>query len=71
MQGESKQAAISSDSDYDVDGVDDGVGSVSSKDDRRNQLMDVEPSDNLRNNTPPVQTNKTSILQHRTFRIPL
>lgn len=54
-RGENKQAAISSDSDYDVDGVDDGVGSVSSKDDRRNQLMDVEPSDNLRNNTPPVQ----------------
>ncbi|XP_059430295.1 ETHYLENE INSENSITIVE 3-like 3 protein [Corylus avellana] len=51
-RGENKQAAISSDSDYDVDGVDDGVGSVSSKDDRRNQLMDVEPSDNLRNNTP-------------------
>ncbi|KAE8056314.1 hypothetical protein FH972_013097 [Carpinus fangiana] len=51
-RGENKQATISSDSDYDVDGVDDGVGSVSSKDDRRNQLMDVEPLDNLRNNTP-------------------
>ncbi|XP_062171713.1 ETHYLENE INSENSITIVE 3-like 3 protein [Alnus glutinosa] len=50
--GENKQAAISSDSDYDVDGVDDGLGSVSSKDDRRNQLMDVEPLENLRTNTP-------------------
>jgi ethylene-insensitive protein 3 len=42
-RGENKQAAISSESDYDVDGVDDGVGSVSSKDDRRNQLMYVQP----------------------------
>ena len=49
---ENKRAAVSSDSDYDVDGVDDGVGSVSSRDDRRNQPMDVEPSDNLQNNTP-------------------
>jgi ethylene-insensitive protein 3 len=48
--GENKQAAIFSDSDYDVD----GVSSVSSKDDRRNQLMNVEPSDNLDNKTPPV-----------------
>ncbi|KAJ6702851.1 ETHYLENE INSENSITIVE 3-LIKE 3 PROTEIN [Salix viminalis] len=38
-----KKPAISSDSDYDVNGVDDGVGSVSSKDNRRNQPMDVEP----------------------------
>ncbi|KAF5447847.1 hypothetical protein F2P56_033366 [Juglans regia] len=54
-RGENKQAAISSESDYDVDGVDDGVGSVSSKDDRRNQPADVETSENLRNSTPPVQ----------------
>ncbi|KAB1211924.1 ETHYLENE INSENSITIVE 3-like 3 protein [Morella rubra] len=53
-RGENKQAAISSDSDYDVDGVHDGVGSVSSKDDRRNQPIDVEPSDHLRHSTPPV-----------------
>lgn len=51
-RGENKHTAVSSDSDYDVGGVDDGVGSVSSKDDTRNQPMDVEASDNLRNNTP-------------------
>ncbi|XP_009364731.2 LOW QUALITY PROTEIN: ETHYLENE INSENSITIVE 3-like 3 protein [Pyrus x bretschneideri] len=46
-----KQGAASSNSDYDVDGTDDGVGSVSSsKDDRRNQVMDVDPSSNLHNN---------------------
>lgn len=38
--GQIKNHAISCDSDYDVDN---GVGSVSSKDNRRNQLMDVEP----------------------------
>ncbi|XVF47451.1 hypothetical protein PTKIN_Ptkin03bG0109700 [Pterospermum kingtungense] len=42
-RGDKKQPAISSDSDYDVDGVDVGVGSVSSKDDKRNQPTDVEP----------------------------
>lgn len=51
-----KKAAVSSDSDYDVDLADDGVGSVSSKVDRRNQSVDAEPSSNLRSNAPqPVQ----------------
>lgn len=51
---ENKQAAASSASNYDVDGItDDGVGSVSSKEDRSNQFMDTEPSDNSRRN--PVQ----------------
>ncbi|XP_027341380.1 ETHYLENE INSENSITIVE 3-like 3 protein [Abrus precatorius] len=45
---ENKQAAASSASNYDVDGTDDGIGSVSSKDNRRNQCVDTEPSDNLR-----------------------
>lgn len=50
-----KQAATNSDSDYDVDGADDGLGSVSSKDER-SQPMDVDPSGNLQNNTSqPVQ----------------
>ncbi|KAJ7947520.1 ETHYLENE INSENSITIVE 3-like 3 protein [Quillaja saponaria] len=44
VRAENKQAAVSSESDYDVDGVDDGVGSVSSREDRRNQPMDVETS---------------------------
>ncbi|KAM1055269.1 hypothetical protein ACFX2I_028798 [Malus domestica] len=47
-----KQAAASSNSDYDVDGTDDGLGSVSSsKDDMRNQVTDVEPLSKLRNNS--------------------
>ncbi|MCL7051189.1 hypothetical protein MKW94_010633 [Papaver nudicaule] len=37
-----REAAAGSDSDYDVDGVDDGMGSVSSRDDRRQQPVDVE-----------------------------
>ncbi|KAL4297852.1 hypothetical protein GQ457_12G025840 [Hibiscus cannabinus] len=41
--GDKKQLAICCDGDYNVDGVDDGVGSVSSKDERRNQLMVAEP----------------------------
>jgi ethylene-insensitive protein 3 len=50
---ENKQPATSSASNYDVenydvDVTDDGVGSVSSKEDRSNQFMDAEPSDNLR-----------------------
>nr|ABK35085.1 EIL1 [Prunus persica] len=61
-----KQAAVSSNSDYDVDGTDDGVGSVSSKDDRRNQPMDLEPSSNICNNTPNhVQDKEQSEKQPR------
>ncbi|PRQ35269.1 putative transcription factor EIL family [Rosa chinensis] len=50
-----KHATASSNSDYDVDGTDKELidaGSVSSKDDRRTELMDVEPSSNLRSSTP-------------------
>ncbi|XP_059665194.1 ETHYLENE INSENSITIVE 3-like 3 protein isoform X2 [Cornus florida] len=43
---EKRKPTVSSDSEYDVDGVDEGVGSVSSKEDRRNQVVDVELSDN-------------------------
>lgn len=43
-RGKKKKPAVSSDSDYDVDGIDDGGGCVSSKDDRTNQPLDVEPS---------------------------
>lgn len=42
-RGQKKKPLVSSDSDYDVDGVDDGVGCVSSKDNRRNQPLDVVP----------------------------
>ncbi|KAI3852128.1 hypothetical protein MKW98_020127 [Papaver atlanticum] len=37
-----REAPAGSDSDYDVDGVDDGMGSVSSRDERRQQPADVE-----------------------------
>ncbi|XP_044483233.1 ETHYLENE INSENSITIVE 3-like 3 protein [Mangifera indica] len=47
--GTKKRHAISSDSNYDVDGIDDGVGSVSSKDNRENQPMDVEPANGAGN----------------------
>ncbi|KAF3452579.1 hypothetical protein FNV43_RR03012 [Rhamnella rubrinervis] len=53
-----KRAAASSDSDYDVDGVDDGVVSVSSREDRRSQSMDLEPLGNLHNNTPKLVQDK-------------
>ena len=43
-----KQASANSESDYDVDGADDGLGSVSSKDKRRSQPVDVEPSQPVR-----------------------
>uniref|UniRef100_M1BXC8 EIL1 n=1 Tax=Solanum tuberosum TaxID=4113 RepID=M1BXC8_SOLTU len=37
-RGEKKKSLISSDSDYDVDGTDDGIGSVSSRNERRNHF---------------------------------
>lgn len=49
-----KHGTASSNSDYDVYGTDKELidaGSVSSKDGRRTELMDVEPSSNLRSNT--------------------
>ncbi|KAI3461072.1 hypothetical protein Pfo_017735 [Paulownia fortunei] len=47
-RGNKRKPSVESDSDYDVDGVDNGLGSVSSKDDRRNQSADVAPFE------PPV-----------------
>ncbi|XP_058071216.1 ETHYLENE INSENSITIVE 3-like 3 protein [Magnolia sinica] len=41
---ERQEATTSSSGDYDVDGLEDCQGSVSSKDDRRNLQMDLEPS---------------------------
>ncbi|KAI4322062.1 hypothetical protein L6164_021785 [Bauhinia variegata] len=58
-----RRAAASSDSNYDVDGADDGVGSVSSKEVRRNQLMDVEPSDNLCRNTLDSTQDKERVVK--------
>ncbi|KAL2540877.1 ETHYLENE INSENSITIVE 3-like 3 protein [Abeliophyllum distichum] len=40
--GGKKKPSVSCDSDYDVNGVDDGLGSVSSKDERRNQSTEVQ-----------------------------
>ncbi|XP_011037881.1 PREDICTED: ETHYLENE INSENSITIVE 3-like 3 protein [Populus euphratica] len=63
--GQKKKRAISSDSDYDVDGADDGVGSVSSKDSRRNQSMDVEPLNSRDDATNPVQDKELGKKQPR------
>ncbi|CAK9185734.1 unnamed protein product [Ilex paraguariensis] len=55
-----KKSSISSDSDsdYDVDGVNNDLGSVSSKDNMRNQSMDVEPSAHPYNTSPQPGKNK-------------
>ncbi|XP_038879082.1 ETHYLENE INSENSITIVE 3-like 3 protein [Benincasa hispida] len=60
-----KQAAVSSESDYDVDLADDGVGSVSSKEDRRPRSVDVEPSSNIQNNAPQPAEGKEQGEKHR------
>ncbi|GAB4856077.1 hypothetical protein Ancab_024717 [Ancistrocladus abbreviatus] len=60
LHGEKKKPGTCSDSDYDVDGVDDGVGSISSKDERRNQQIDVEPIGEFRNNNQQLAQNKDS-----------
>ncbi|CAL0334128.1 unnamed protein product [Lupinus luteus] len=44
---ENKQVAAHNDSNYDVNGVDDGVGSDSSIGNMKNKLIDTEPSHNL------------------------
>ncbi|XP_073022675.1 ETHYLENE INSENSITIVE 3-like 3 protein [Primulina eburnea] len=43
-QGNKKKRLVDSDSDYDVDRVDDGLGSVSSKDVRNHESADIESS---------------------------
>lgn len=56
--GKKQAATVNSDSDYDVDGVDDGVGSVSSKDERRSKGMELVPYGELCNeirNPVPIQ----------------
>ncbi|XP_016478413.1 ETHYLENE INSENSITIVE 3-like 3 protein isoform X2 [Nicotiana tabacum] len=42
-RGEKKKLSVDSDSDYDVDGVNDGNGSVSSRDERGNEPSDARP----------------------------
>lgn len=60
-----KQATVSSDSDYDVDFADDGIRSVSSREDRRNRSEDAEPSSDLRNNGPQPAQVKEQGEKHR------
>ncbi|KAL9270509.1 ETHYLENE INSENSITIVE 3-like 3 protein-like protein [Drosera capensis] len=48
-RGQKRKPAASSDSDYDVDGVDDVVGSLSSKNERRDQPVDTDPLTELSN----------------------
>ncbi|KAE8721615.1 ETHYLENE INSENSITIVE 3-like 3 protein [Hibiscus syriacus] len=62
-RGDKKQPAISSDSDYDVD---DGIGSVSSKDEQRNQPIVVGPVACISNDdSHPVQNNERKGKQPR------
>ncbi|XP_019053325.1 PREDICTED: ETHYLENE INSENSITIVE 3-like 3 protein isoform X2 [Nelumbo nucifera] len=65
--GGRKEAAASSDSDYDVDGVDDGVGSASSnsKVDQRSQPMDTEPCEEPCNNSIHPSNDKEQIKEQR------
>ncbi|XP_019155618.1 PREDICTED: ETHYLENE INSENSITIVE 3-like 3 protein [Ipomoea nil] len=42
-RSEKKRPSVSNDSDYDVDGIDDGPGSVSSRDESGNQVLDAVP----------------------------
>ncbi|XP_011660117.1 ETHYLENE INSENSITIVE 3-like 3 protein isoform X1 [Cucumis sativus] len=63
-----KQAAASSESDYDVDLADDGVGSVSSKEDRRPRSVEVEPSSNLPNNSQPADGKEQGEKQRKRHR---
>ncbi|KAJ4978360.1 hypothetical protein NE237_009140 [Protea cynaroides] len=54
--GRKEAVASSSDSDYDVNGVEDGAGSASSEVEKRNQPMDMEPRpDTCHNPKHPVQ----------------
>ncbi|KAI3449917.1 hypothetical protein Pfo_006582 [Paulownia fortunei] len=55
-RGNKKRPPVNSNSDYDVDGIDNGLGSVSSKDDRRNQSTDIVPFEPTVDATPqPVK----------------
>ncbi|GLT78825.1 hypothetical protein SLA2020_503490 [Shorea laevis] len=58
---EKRQPALSSDSDYDVEGVVDGAGSVSSKDGRGNQSLDVEPLAHVQNGAPKSVREKEQV----------
>ncbi|KAM7273777.1 hypothetical protein ACFE04_028441 [Oxalis oulophora] len=53
-----KQHDVGSDSDYDVGGVDDGVGSVSSKDGQIVPILDAEPISILQNDTVQDKENQ-------------
>lgn len=66
-RGQKRKPAVSSDSEYDVGGVDDGVGSVSSKDRRKNQQSDAEKVDESVSNNPP-RVQKKSPLEKQTKR---
>lgn len=56
-RGEKRKPAASNDSDYDVDGIDEGARSVSSKDERKNQQSDAETiGEPLNNNRSSVQS---------------
>lgn len=57
-RGNKKRPSAESDSDYDVDGVDNGLGSVSSKDGRRNQSTEIVPFESQALVTPKLVKDK-------------
>lgn len=65
-RSEKKRPSVSSDSDYDVDGIDDGPSSVSSRDESGNQVLDVHPSNVVpKSRQSERQGNKRSKRQKR------
>ncbi|KOM44352.1 hypothetical protein LR48_Vigan05g195700 [Vigna angularis] len=65
----SRNAATSSASNYDVDGTDDGIGSVSSKEDRRIQIVETEPPVNPRRVRKHVEDRDQSKQRPRKLRM--
>ncbi|KAL3850084.1 hypothetical protein ACJIZ3_011966 [Penstemon smallii] len=63
IRGNQKKPSVDSDSEYDVDGVDNGLGSVSSKDDRRNQSTDMVPFEPPIHVTPQPAQDKDQVVE--------
>ncbi|PIN18964.1 hypothetical protein CDL12_08367 [Handroanthus impetiginosus] len=60
-RGNKKKPSVESDSDYDVDGADNGLGSVSSKDSTKNQSADKVPDGRPSNFAPKLIKDKKHV----------
>ncbi|XP_074321357.1 ETHYLENE INSENSITIVE 3-like 3 protein isoform X2 [Silene latifolia] len=63
-RGSKKKPTVSSDSDYDVDGINEAAASVSSKDERKNQQSDEETLDPVENQ-PKINNGIDSSFQNK------